>query len=68
MLNKSFLSREDRMSLINLLNGTIEIGNTIQTLTNSFQKYLSGILGFIETGDLSKLVFPKIETFKEHEL
>jgi len=68
MLNKEYLSREDRMALINLLNGTIEIGNTTQTLTNAFQKYLDGILLFIGTGEINKLVFPKVETFKEYEL
>ena len=68
MTDKTYLSREDRMSLINLLNGNIDIGNTNQTLTNSFQKYLDGILAFTETGDINKIIFPKVETFKEYEL
>ncbi len=68
MNDKTYLSREDRMSLINLLNGNIDIGNTNQTLTNSFQKYLDGILAFTETGDINKIIFPKVETFKEYEL
>lgn len=68
MRDKEYLSRDDRMHLINLLNGTIKIGNTEQTLTNAFEKYLSGILSFMDTGDLEKLIFPEIDTFKENEL
>ncbi len=67
LTNKEYLSREDRMNLINLLNGTIDIGNTNQTLTNAFQKYLDGLINFTETGDINKIIFPKIETFKENE-
>lgn len=68
MQNKVFLSQDDRMKLINLLNGTIEIGSSTQSLTNAFQKYLEGIFSFMETGDISKLVFPDIESFQEYEL
>ena len=68
MQDKDFLSRDDRMQLINLLNGNIEIGNSNQSLTNALQKYIEGIINFTDTGDLSNLIFPKIETFKEYEL
>lgn len=62
-----FLTKDYRISLINLLHSYILIDNKSQTVIRAIEICINSIFDYFETGESEKVKLPKIDKIKFHE-
>ena len=65
---ESYLTKEYRIKLINLLHAKILIDNKSQTVIRAIEICINSLFDYFETGKSEKLKFPSLEKLKLHEL
>lgn len=68
MIESEYLSGEDRVGLINLLNAKVTIGGKRETVLNAIEKYTDSILECLSSNSTSKMIYPTISTLQYYEL
>ena len=59
--NSSYLTPSLKERLINIVNERIIYNNQKMKLHNSITLFVQNMFSFLETGDVSKLIFPKLD-------
>ncbi len=66
--DKDYISKEDKIMLINILNGKCKINKSYQTINNSIKIFIDEIIKMIKSGIVNEDIVPIISSFQEYEL